>query len=233
MNDFFANRNADICRMNILIVAATAGEVNATQEYLGEKMYQRKDCSVQVLTTGVGLVNTTYVLTKYFSKIKPDLVVQGGIAGSLHPFYPPGTVVAVKEEVFGDLGVEEEHSFKDLFDLDLAENSFPYSSKVLSNPHHRLLNKIRLKQVKAVSVNEITTRAGRTQQIIEKYSAVIESMEGAAFHYVCLQEAIPFLQLRAVSNFIGERDKSKWMIKEAIDNLNKELISFIRPLLCH
>ncbi|MGN6437450.1 MAG: futalosine hydrolase [Agriterribacter sp.] len=219
--------------MNILIVAATAGEVNATQEYLGEKMYQRKDCSVQVLTTGVGLVNTTYVLTKYFSKIKPDLVVQGGIAGSLHPFYPPGTVVAVKEEVFGDLGVEEEHSFKDLFDLDLAENSFPYSSKVLSNPHHRLLNKIRLKQVKAVSVNEITTRAGRTQQIIEKYSAVIESMEGAAFHYVCLQEAIPFLQLRAVSNFIGERDKSKWMIKEAIDNLNKELISFIRPLLCH
>ncbi|MGN6490762.1 MAG: futalosine hydrolase [Agriterribacter sp.] len=219
--------------MNILIVAATAGEVNATQEYLAEKMYQRKDCSVQLLTTGVGLVSTTYVLTKYFSKIKPDLVVQAGIAGSLHPFYPPGTVVVVKDEVFGDLGVEEEHSFKDLFDLDLAEDSFPYSSKVLSNPHHRLLNKIKLKQVKGVSVNEITTRAGRTQQIIEKYSAGIESMEGAAFHYVCLQEAIPFVQLRAVSNFIGERDKSKWMIKEAIDNLNKELISFIRPLLCH
>lgn len=233
MNDFFASRNADICTMNILIVAATAGEVNATQEYLAEKMYQRKDCSVQLLTTGVGLVSTTYVLTKYFSKIKPDLVVQAGIAGSLHPFYPPGTVVVVKDEVFGDLGVEEEHSFKDLFDLDLAEDSFPYSSKVLSNPHHRLLNKIKLKQVKGVSVNEITTRAGRTQQIIEKYSAVIESMEGAAFHYVCLQEAIPFVQLRAVSNFIGERDKSKWMIKEAIDNLNKELISFIRPLLCH
>lgn len=219
--------------MNILIVAATSREVDATQEYLAEKMYQRKDCSVQVLTTGVGLVNTTYVLTKYFSKIQPDLVVQGGIAGSLHPFYPPGMVVAVKDEVIGDLGVEEEQSFKDVFDLDLAENAFPYSSKVLSNPHHRLLNQVKLKQVKAVSVNEITTRPGRTQQLIEKYSAVIESMEGAALHYVCLQEGIPFIQFRAVSNFVGERDKSKWLIKEAIDNLNKELTSFIRPLLCH
>lgn len=219
--------------MNILIVAATAREVNATQEYLAEKIYQRKDCSVQILVTGVGLVNTTYVLTKYFSKIKPDLVVQAGIAGSLHPFYPPGTVVVVKDEVIGDLGVEEEHMFKDVFDLQLAESIFPYSSNVLSNPHYQLLNKLKLKQVKAISVNEITTRAGRTQQIIEKYSAVIESMEGAALHYVCLQEAIPFVQLRAVSNFIGERDKMKWMMKEAVANLNKELISFIRPLLCH
>jgi len=62
---------------------------------------------------------------------------------------------------------------------------------------------------------------------------VIESMEGAAFHYVCLQEAVPFLQLRAVSNMIGERDKTKWLMKEAIDNLNKELIVLIRPMICH
>jgi futalosine hydrolase len=31
-------------------------------------------------------------------------------------------------------------------------------------------------------------------------------MEGAALHFVCLQEDISFIQLRAISNFVGERD---------------------------
>ena len=34
-------------------------------------------------------------------------------------------------------------------------------------------------------------------------------MEGAALHYACIMEHIPFIQLRAVSNFVGERDKNK------------------------
>jgi futalosine hydrolase len=52
-------------------------------------------------------------------------------------------------------------------------------------------------------------------------------MEGAAFHYVCLQEEIPFIQLRSVSNYVGERNKSKWQIKKAVENLNKELLNLI------
>jgi futalosine hydrolase len=35
-------------------------------------------------------------------------------------------------------------------------------------------------------------------------------MEGAALHYTCLMEKIPFMQLRSISNYIAERDKSKW-----------------------
>jgi futalosine hydrolase len=43
-------------------------------------------------------------------------------------------------------------------------------------------------------------------------------------------EKIPFLQLRSVSNVLGERDKSRWKISEALQHLNEELISFIRKL---
>ena len=219
--------------MNILIVAATPQEVAPTRQYLAEKKYQRKDCSVHTLVTGVGLVHTTYALSKYLAKTQPDLAIQAGIGGSFHPFYPPGTVAVVSEEVFGDLGVYEQNAFRDVFDLKLADNSFPFSEKLLSNPHKPLCDKAKLKTVRGLSVNEITTDANRIQQLMEKYNAIIESMEGAAFHYVCLQENIPFIQLRAVSNFVGERDKSKWLMKEAIENLNRELINLIRPLLCH
>lgn len=219
--------------MNILIVAATPQEVDITKRYLAEKMYQRKDCNVNILVTGVGLVNTTYSLSKYLSRVKPDLAIQSGIGGSFHPFYPPGTVAVISEEVFGDIGVKEDNEFKDLFDLKLAEKDFPFSEKLLVNPHKPLCSKVKLKSVRGVSVNEITTDSRRIQQLMEKYNVIIESMEGAAFHYVCLQEAVPFVQLRAVSNFVGERDKTKWLMKDAIENLNRELINLVRPLLCH
>ena len=57
-------------------------------------------------------------------------------------------------------------------------------------------------------------------------------MEGAALHYVGLSEKIPFLQMRSLSNFVGERNKAKWMMAEAINSLNFELqrllIKFLR-----
>ena len=55
-------------------------------------------------------------------------------------------------------------------------------------------------------------------------------MEGAALHYVCLQENIAFLQLRSVSNDVGVRDKTKWDIRSAIDRLNEQLIRLLEQL---
>jgi futalosine hydrolase len=45
-----------------------------------------------------------------------------------------------------------------------------------------------------------------------------------------LQENIPFVQLRAVSNYVEIRDKSKWNIPLAVENLNIQLIEFIKTL---
>jgi futalosine hydrolase len=59
---------------------------------------------------------------------------------------------------------------------------------------------------------------------------LVESMEGAALHYVCLMEGIPFLQIRSVSNVTGDRDKNRWKLKEAIENLNKSLVLLIKKL---
>ena len=61
-------------------------------------------------------------------------------------------------------------------------------------------------------------------------SCEIESLEGAAFHFVCLHEQLPFLQLRAISNIVGERNKKNWHLKEAVHNLNNKLITLIKEL---
>ena len=55
-------------------------------------------------------------------------------------------------------------------------------------------------------------------------------MEGAALHYVCRSMKVPFLQMRVVSNYIGERDKTKWMLGGAIENLNNTLLQYVDKL---
>jgi futalosine hydrolase len=217
--------------MNIALIAATKKEIQPTLTYLNERIYLRKHQRVETVITGVGLMNTTYALAKHFSREKPTLAIQAGIAGTLHPIYAPGMVVCVKEDMVGDLGVVENNEWKDLFDLGLAEeNASPYFQKKLINPHLQLLQKLQLECVRSISVNEISTHADDIRKMKEKYMPVIETMEGAAFHYVCLMEKIPFVQIRGISNMVGERDKSCWKISESIQAMNNVLIKFINQL---
>ena len=219
--------------MKIALVAATWHEIAPIQDYLSERLYLKNHHQFSLWVTGVGLVNTTYNLTKKISLEKPDMAIQAGIAGSFQPLvYTPGDVVAVKEEVMGDLGVMEGNDmWNDIFKLKLSDpNLFPFKSGRLPNPHNKLFQKINLPLVSAVSVNEITTSPKRIHQLIEHYAPAIESMEGAAFHYVCLNEGIPFMQIRSISNKIGERDKTQWQLNKAIENLQNTLITLINKL---
>ncbi|HEV8505478.1 MAG TPA: futalosine hydrolase, partial [Chitinophagaceae bacterium] len=89
---------------------------------------------------------------------------------------------------------------------------------------------LKLKKVNAISVNEITTSRQRVTFYEKSFKPAIESMEGAALHYTCLMEKVPFIQLRSISNYIAERNKTKWDMKRSISNLNKALINFVEAI---
>jgi futalosine hydrolase len=218
--------------MNCLLVAATAKEIiEFIDHYRNTDKILFVDINVDILITGVGLTATTYTLTKHFSLKKPDLAIQAGIAGCFDRNIPLGSLVAVKQDVIADEGVREQNSLKSPFDLKLTLiNQFPYKKGLLVNPDKGIFKRNKYKVVKAISVNQISTDKKMIKLYEEKFQPVIESMEGAAFHYTCLSENIPFLQLRAVSNYIGERNKRNWNIKDAVSNLNKELIRLLESL---
>jgi len=220
----------DICSMHILIIAATHHEIGPTANFYSGKKNDRAENTIETIVTGVGLVSTTYFLTKYINRARPDIIIQAGIAGCFQ-LGKNNTIFAVQRDIISDLGVTENNIFKDIFDLNLAgKNDSPFKDGWLTNPYRELLSAGGFEQVNAVSVNESTTDANRTDWYQQKYQPVVESMEGAALHYVCLLEKIPFLQIRAVSNYIGERDKAKWSIKEAIAILNENLLSLIKKI---
>jgi futalosine hydrolase len=217
--------------MNILLAAATNIELSPFLNH-----YRKNETSflpnheIDVLITGIGLTATTYSLSRQLTIKRPDMIIQAGVGGCFDAEIPLGTVLAVKQEAIADQSVIELEKLKTLFDLKLVpQNQYPFSKGWLVNKS-ALLRKVKLKKVKAVSVNEITTSKQKVNLYKVNFSPVVESMEGAAFHYVCLMEKIPFLQIRSVSNYIAERNKKNWNMKESIINLNKELIRLLRIL---
>jgi futalosine hydrolase len=209
---------------NILIVAATAKEINPFIELTRTGDINNTD----ILISGIGLTASTYHLAKQLALKKYDLVIQAGVAGCFDLRIPLGTVVAVKQDAIADQSVVELARLKTLFDLNLVpQDQYPYKKGWLINTNKEVLKKTRLKTVKAISVNQISTSKQMIEFYREAFDPVTESMEGAALHYVCLLENTPFVQIRSISNYIGERNKKKWDMMDSIANLNDTLIKTI------
>lgn len=196
--------------MKFLLVSATVFEI---QPLLN------KYPSIPHLITGVGIPPTIYSLCKLESISSYDLIIHAGIAGSFNRTVSLGTVFQMTKDRFADLGAElGDEQFADIFELGLTpKNQFPYQDGWLINP---VSDYEFLPKASGVTVNKVT---GMDRP--SKYGADLETMEGAALFYVCLMEKVNFLSIRAVSNYVEKRDKSKWEIPKAINNLNEVLLN--------
>lgn len=216
--------------MNCLVVAATVIEITPFLEQYRAKNSLPASIEIDILITGIGLTATTYSLAKQLNIRRPDLIIQAGVGGCFDTRIPLGSVLAIKKEAIADQSVIELDKLKTMFDLELVpQDQYPFSKGWLVNTSD-VLKKVKLKKVTGVSVNEITTSKQKVTFYKETFQPVVESMEGAALHYVCLMEKIPFVQVRAVSNYIAERNKKNWNMKESIGNLNKELLRIVKAI---
>ena len=218
--------------MRVIITAATNGEWMPTFQKINPSYASHsKRFSVGFHESGIGLLASSVSLMKMFVQETPSLIIQVGIAGSFDKKIPLGKVFVVKDDFAGDIGVVENKQWKDLFDLKLDKpNDAPYEKKSLPNPWINQYNLLKLPTKKGVTVNTITTEKNKIELFSARYKASLESMEGAALHYIGRDLNIPFIQLRAVSNYIGERNKAKWNMQEAIYNLNESLLQYLDAL---
>jgi futalosine hydrolase len=209
---------------NILVAAATAKEISLFIDSTRAGNFT----NIDILITGIGLTAGTYHLTKQLALKKYDLVIQAGVAGCFDSNIDLGQVVAVKQDAIADQSVVELEKLKTLFDLNLVpQDQYPYKKGWLINPNKEILQKTKLKIVEGISVNQISTSKQMIKFYRDVFDPTTESMEGAALHYVCLMEKVPFLQIRSISNYIGERNKKKWNMMDSIINLNDTLKKII------
>ena len=228
----FSQAFPDLCYMRVIITAATNGEwMPSFQKINPAYAGTNKRFSVGFHESGIGLLASSVSLMKMFVQETPSLIIQVGIAGCFDKKIPLGKVFAVKDDFAGDIGVMENKVWKDLFDLKLDKpNDAPYEKKSLPNPWLSQYNLLKLPTKKGVTVNTISTDKNKINLYSGRYKATLESMEGAALHYIGRDLNIPFIQIRAVSNYVGERNKAKWNMQEAIYNLNETLLQYLDAL---
>lgn len=229
--------------MYILIVAATVTEVGPLCAELGivpssgsTKAFSLYNSPfrphISVLITGVGMLATCFALTQVIALQSYQWVVQAGVAGSFDGALPLGTVVKVTTEQIADFGAEDQGNFIDIFDLGLlTPHQAPFSQKELMQPSHEYDDLLEdLPSVSGLTSNLVSGHAPTIAHRKQLYATQIESMEGAAFFYVCLQMGIACTQIRAISNYVIPRDKSQWQMKTAIEQLNYRLIHLIAQI---
>ena len=214
--------------MKVLITAATAMEL----ELIKSETIRYDGVEIIFYVTGVGAVSTVFNLSEILHKEKFDIVIQVGIAGSFDKRLALGDAVAVEKELLYEMGVFENNHYKTVFEMGLIDDDTkPFTSSTLINPHTVLLDLTGLKKAMAITNNEISTSATKIKLYNEKYGAEIESMEGGAFHYVAIMKSISFIQLRGISNYVGDRDKNNWKIKEAILSYSDVCNQLIKKLM--
>jgi futalosine hydrolase len=213
--------------MRILIVTATVFELQPLLDELTVKDNQavkHKGHELHFLHTGVGMTQTAYALTKELRSAY-DLVLNAGIAGSFYRGIRVGEVVQVISDCMVEMGAEDDEEFIHFRDLNLpGKNTFSNSSHITTNTLDEL------KKVMGATVNKVHGNEHSISLLLKRFDVEVESMEGAAVALVCEQETVPYLQIRAVSNYVTRRDREAWDIPLAIKNLNTTLLNILNEI---
>jgi len=228
--------------MNILIVSATQFEISFLLKKISfetilqgkEYFYSDKNININILIAGIGSVFTVYNLSEHLNSAKKnyDLVINIGIAGSFDRITALGEVVQIVEDQFADLAIEHSDGrLETFFEANfLNSNEKPFSNGVLIPEKVMWENIISLQKKKGITVNLTHGSEDTIKNFQMKYNPDIESMEGAAVFYVCMNENIPVIQIRSISNYVESRNREKWKISEAILNLNNFIFEFIHQI---
>lgn len=223
--------------MKILVVSSTLKEVEPFLDFLENPQqinenFFKKDFlnnEIFVFISGVGCYSMIYGLSKILFNYNFDLVINIGIAGAYNRNFHIGEVVFVLCEQIGDLGIDQDGVFVSLFQTDLVSaNSKPFENGVLVNPNKFLYEIMpNIRRVNGLTVNTVTGQQNNSSRLAASFNVDIETMEGAGFFYVCLMENAKFVELRAISNYVGSRKENQWYIFDATQSVNRELRLFV------
>ncbi len=205
--------------MKILLCAATEEEIAPLRE-----IWFRKH-KVEFLVSGVGMLATSHRLTRAFSEKTFDLAVNTGLAGAFDKDIKLGEVVRVTEDILSELGAEDGEDILNLKDLGL-----PGEDVFINMDEMRVPELEQYRKVRSITVNTVHGNPESIKRVVARLHPHIETMEGAAFFYVCGQYEIPALQLRAISNYVEKRNRDQWEIPLALHNLKQSLAVLLEKI---
>ncbi|MGW7240818.1 futalosine hydrolase [Streptomyces sp. NPDC054804] len=171
-----------------------------------------------LLAAGVGpalaAAGTATALTAAALDGRPyALVVSAGIAGGFRPAAPVGSLVVADEIVAADLGAETADGFVPVTELGFGTVSHrPPDSLVRATAEAT-----GARPGAVLTVSTVTGSADRAAELRARHPhALAEAMEGFGVAEAAAAHGVPVLEIRAVSNPVGPRDRAAWRIADAL-----------------
>ncbi|MDG0811969.1 futalosine hydrolase [Cohnella rhizosphaerae] len=150
------------------------------------------------------------------------LVVSAGIAGGYPEVAPVGTLAVGTDAVAADLGVETAEGFASVEELGFGASKLAADAK-LAEELLQALNRAGLVAASGPIVTASTatgTAATAAVRSARVPGAVAEGMEGYGVAIAATYADKPFIELRAISNAVGPRDRDAWRIGDALTALS-------------
>jgi futalosine hydrolase len=236
----------------IVIISAVPVELELLEkalEYAHKVRVAGYDClegslgnlRVVVCSGGVGKVNAaaaTAVLTAHF---QPSLVINTGCAGAYSSSgLMVGNLVVASEEVLADDGVLVNDGWQDLRYMNIltVEQGNGGFYNVLPLSRHASEKAMQLADYYGVflmrgrfaTVSTCSGTAQRGEELMRRWGAIAESMEGAAVAQVCLRSGVDCLEIRGISNLVEDRDLKKWEIVRAVEAAQRFVLKYLEEM---
>lgn len=227
--------------MKLLLVAATGAEIHQVCEAFGANIPSTVGHGVvatgkigqhraTVLVTGIGMVNTAWMLGQITATVRYDRLINLGVCGSFRRDLPLGSVVQIVQDGFSELGAQDPHNgFLDLSAMGFT--NFKVGGRVYHNtienpepantPHT---------QCKGITVNTVHGKAEPIAETLKRWQPDVETMETASFMQCAMQAAMPFYCFRGISNYVEPRNRDSWKLAEASAAVQQEVVKLVTEL---
>jgi futalosine hydrolase len=201
--------------LRVLVVTAVSAERDAVLRGLNGAN------NVDVLVAGVGPAMAAARTAKELATVEYDLVISAGIGGGFIGRAEVGSIVVANEIIAADLGAQTPEGFRSLDELGFGSTRVAVDTGLVTRITKALLTSGLL--VNTGSILTVSTVTGTTETATELTArvpgATAEAMEGFGIAIAAQECGVPILEIRAISNQVGPRDRTSWRIKEALDAL--------------
>lgn len=187
------------------------------------------DSRFDVVVAGVGSAAAAAGTALALAAGRYDLVVNAGIAGGFPGQADVGSLVVASEIVAADLGAETPGGFCSLDELGFGSARIQPEASIVAHVTKELCAAgLPVIAGPILTLSTVTGTAETAQTLAGRIpGAAAEAMEGYGVGIAAQALGIAMLEIRAISNAVGPRDRSAWRIKEALAAL--EAASSILP----
>jgi futalosine hydrolase len=192
---------------------------------------------VVIVFSGLGKINAAAAAAAVLAQFPVSRLWMMGSAGAYpRPNLRLKDVALASEEILGDEGVVTLSSWMslDAIGIPLANkdeepifNRIPVDQVELERARLLLEDLQTTPSIPGVHLGPFVTVSGvsgspaRARLMGDRFGALCENMEGGAAAQVCLRYQVPFLEIRGMSNWAGDRNKKRWYLREALENCQR------------